>query len=91
MFYVKEQAMNLSVSFPDIIPHRSVFFNISLVGTLTTNWRSLVISAWEYLDGRIDTLIWGGLEATMPHHAIVMALALSFSLSRQLTRTTGKG
>jgi len=88
---VNEHIRNLSASFPDVTPQRSVSFSILTEGILTTKSLVCLISLWDNLDGLIEIPSIGGLEQTTPHQASVMIFVFPEFLSRQLTNTTGTG
>ena len=73
---VNEQTLNLSVSRPEWMPHRSTCFSIKLVGILTTKSPVSLIKRWEYLEGLTDMLNKAGSEQTTPHQAIVIIFGL---------------
>ena len=81
---------NLSTSFPEVTPQKSVSFMILAGGMLTTNSLASLMSLWEYRDGRIPNPTVGGSEHTVPAHAKVIMLGVPFA-STHVTRTTGHG
>ena len=83
-------SLNLSKSLPDLTPHQSVAKASSSVVRFITNSFVSAIMSWENLSFLTEMYVIGGLELTIPVHAIVIILGVSPSLP-QLTITAGTG